>query len=242
MARKNTDTEAVPAPSKSNRLSLPLKEDGTFDVAEFRPSTKEKFLHAVLNNPEVVRLLDPDGAKAVGLDEPTEAPDLFGGITLENIRTGLDMLSSVNARVFAMVGGKLVKHPLLKDDKGQPVPMSFNPDLVAKCFALTPEQHGELDPRALRLAQKYSGAMPEWFKKHLDIYMLVTMFLKYQGENAIKAITLQAQADVAQIRKAQMTAQPSPGKSNGHAATMDSPAGPIPIRITEVPPNEGATA
>jgi hypothetical protein len=238
MAKKNTPEDA---PSQRvNRLSIPLKEDGTVDVDQMRPSTREKFVSAIHGSTEAVKLLDPDGAKEVGLDaSPIEdTPDLFAGITLENIRTGLDILSSVNARVFTMMAGRFVKHPIFKDAKtGKSVPMQFDGDLVSNCFKLTAEQHAELDPRVLRIAQKHNDVLPEWFKKHVDIYMAATMFLKYQGENTIKVIQAQVERDVKLIQSRQPQ-QPQSSKPNGKVII---PTEPQPIRITE-DPQAGATA
>jgi hypothetical protein len=133
----------------------------------------------------------------------TAEPDLFGGITLENIRSMLDVLGQANIIAVRMVGPRFLRHPFKKDAKtGRPAPLVIDPDILAASFTLTEKQHAELDPRALRIAQKYSHKMPDWLKRHLDLYMLCGMYIKYTGENALTAMQTQIKRDIELVRQA----------------------------------------
>lgn len=178
------------------RISLPLKEDGSgFDFSQMRETTKRQLAEMV--NADAAEILAAGGFTTEPLGEEP-APDLFGGITIENIRTGLDIISQTNALVLRMLAPRFMpRHPFKKDPKtGRPAPMSIAPDIAMQAFALTPEQHAELDPRALRLAQKYSNRIPEWMKKNMDVYILACMYIKYTGQNAMKAMKAQIDRDI----------------------------------------------
>lgn len=235
--RDEVDAEAMTGNSSRNRLSLPLTDEGVIDWEHVRPSTRQKFADIVSN--------DPDALEAIGLsatqDGTEEGADIFEGVTEENVRVGLDIISQANALIFNAFAPKVLKHPFKKIN-GKPAPFMFNPELLKDCFTLTAEQHEELDPRALKLAQKHGNVLPEWFKKHMDVYMLVFMYLRYTAENAKRAITEQLRADIqaAQAQNAKQAAQrpidSDARPTNGRTESFtESPPPPQPINITEAP-------
>lgn len=208
MARKPSD-DAMPS---RGRISLPLTPDGSgFDFGQMRPSSKQKLYDLVSADIRsiYVEAGQPDPAEP----EPGEpGPDLFGGLTLENVRTGLDILAQVNVLAFKMVAPRFIKHPFKRDRAtGKPVPLVIDPDILAASFALTEKQHAELDPRALNLARKYSHKMPVWMREHMDAVMLVTMYVRYTGENAMRAMQVQIQRDLHTAKAAtERQARPKP--------------------------------
>jgi len=150
------------------------------------------------------RIYDEVGEPIPGDTElDSEGLDPFGGLTLANVRTGLDILSQANALVVRVAAPRFMRHPFKRDPAtGKPLPLVIDPDILQRCFTLTEEQHKELDPRALRLAQKLSGRMPDWLKRNLDVYMLLGMYVKYTGENALTAMQTQVKRDVELARQA----------------------------------------
>jgi hypothetical protein len=188
---KTTET-AVP----NARLSIPLTADGLIDMEHMRPSTAQKLIDLIKTDPTIRdTYAEINGA--------TDEPDgLFEGLTAENVSKGLDAICTVNAMLFRIGAARFIKHPLLKDaTTGKPLPLVLDPDILDKSFGLTDKQHAELDPRAAKVAQKYGNKMPEWLKKHLDLYMLGTMFIAYTGENARTVLTAQIARDVARARE-----------------------------------------
>lgn len=216
MAKNTTDVG-----EKVARLSLPLTPDGTaIDWEHIRPSTIEKFTALLQTDPNIRDHFDEmDGKKSGG-------PDLFGGITSENVAAGLDLLSSVQTLVFRIAAAKWVKHPLLRDTNGKPIPLVLDQDVLDRAFKLTAAQHEELDPRATRLAQKYSGKMPSWLKENLDLYMFAAMFLRYTGENAKNALGAQINRDLGRAREAFATAAATRPKN----PQPDSDVRPVPAQ------------
>jgi hypothetical protein len=183
--------EAIP------RLNLPLTDDGAkIDWERVRPSNREKFTSLIASDPVARAILVPTG------DGESEA-DPFGGITTENIRAGLNILSQVESLAFSVAFAKFKKHPFKKLPNQQPAPFVIEPDVLQACFTLTEEQHQELDPRALRIAQKHAGGMPQWLQKNLDLYMLIGMYLRYTAANAANAIKTQTLRDVAAAMEVQ---------------------------------------
>lgn len=178
--------------------SIPLASDGNIDWSSVRPSTASTFLNLIENDPKIREHI----AELNGSGGGDDAPDLFGGITQENVKAGLDILSQVNALVFRIGAARFMKSPVLRDANNRPLPLVIEPDILEKSFSLTEEQHKELDPRATKIVQKYSGNMPEWAKKHLDVIMFVSMYLKYTSANAQAAIVGQIGRDQTRLRKA----------------------------------------
>src|SRR5271167_2478367 len=144
------------------RLSIPLTADGFIDLDHMRPSSAQKLVDLIKTDPTIKEAY----AEVTGADGGPDGPALFDGLTQENVSKGLDAIVTVNRLVFRTMAARFIKHPLLKDQHGKPLPLVLEPDILDAAFGLTPKQHGELDPRATRLAQKYSGSMPEWLKKH----------------------------------------------------------------------------
>jgi hypothetical protein len=202
------DASAAPLPADSdfeknkiNRVSFAIKDDGSgFDFDGMQQRNKEKL--AQLVSASYAEILEQGGMANSGAG-------IFDGVTLENIRTALDMLNRVNAMALKSVAPMIVKNPFKVDAKtGTPTPIAFDPGVVEGIFQFTEAQHAELDPRALRLAQKHS---PEWLKKNADIVMLITMFTNYTFENSMKAISAQLRKDQAEAMRA-VARQPDPAK------------------------------
>jgi hypothetical protein len=189
MARNANPDETA---GRSSRISLPLLDDGTVDWDHVRPSTMEKFAVIVKTDKNVRDTYE----EAFGPPPGGESP--FGGITEENVATGLDLVCNINALVFRVAAARFVKNPFVKDKAGRPVPLVIDEDILSRTFRLTPEQHKELDPRATRLAEKYSRDLPEWLKKNMDLYMFASMFLAYTAQNAKTALQAQIARDRAQ--------------------------------------------
>jgi hypothetical protein len=245
MPKTSQDADA----GKATRLSLPLDSDGFIDLSSMRTSSLEKLDNIIANDPNVRQRLD----ELSGKTDP-DAADVFGGITQENVSKGLDMIQAINAGVLRIAAAKLVKHPLLRDQHGKPVPFVFDQDVLDKTFAFTPEQHKELDPRATRLAEKYSGKMPEWLKQNLDLYLFCSMFLAYTAQNAKAVMELQIKRDVARIRDeytrsaAAQPKNPQPDSDvvrtqpvNGHDRSEARQPMPEPIETATAPPPEAPT-
>jgi len=230
------------APATAGRLSIPLTESGLLDLDHTRASTLEKLDYILRNDPHIKEAL-ADG---------TEAPDLFGGITTENVAAGLDAVNTVNGLVFRVLAAKFIKHPLLRDKDGKPLPLVLDPAILDRAFRLTDEQHAEFDPRATRLAQKYSGNLPEWLKKNLDLYMFAAMFLSYTASNAKAVLEAQIKRDLGLAQdafsraKAAAVKNPQPD-SDAQPVNGREREAPSSVRITEVEnladlPPEGPTA
>lgn len=221
---KKSDSDA-PAAGRG-RISLPLAPDGSgFAWEQMRPSTKRALFDAVMADPR--RIYEEVGEPIPGdTDDPTATaePDLFGGLTLENVRAGLDILSQINVLAFKMVAPRIVKHPFKRHPAtGKPLPLVIDPDILQSAFALTDKQHAELDPRALKVANKYSHKMPAWMRDNLDLVMLGTMYVRYTGENAVRAIKTQVVRDLAAAKaEHERRTKPQPDDT-------DKP----PVRITE---------
>jgi hypothetical protein len=220
MAKRDQETETA---GRVARLSLPLTDDGQVDWDRVRTSTKEKFLDVLRTDPEVRASYN----EVHGID--ADAPSLGDGLTEENVAAGLDIIANVNALVFRVAAARFVKHPLLRDQHGKPVPLVIDQDVLDAAFGLTPKQHAELDPRAKRLADKYSRDLPEWVKKNMDLYMFVSMFLGYTAQNAKTARQAQIKRDLHRAQTAFHTAKanqpqnPKPDTdaqpTNGHERT-----------------------
>lgn len=192
---KDDSPQEVSSPETASatipRLNLPLTEDGLrVDWERVRPSNRAKFASLMAT--------DPQARSVAGFNTDTEQAvdvDLFGGITQENVKAGLDAVNQLTAIAFRMLVPRIAKHPLKKDAKGAPLPLTLDADLLFKTFVLSDAQHAELDPRATKIAQKHGKKLPEWLQKNLDLYMLVGMYLRYSVENAQLVIKAQFTRD-----------------------------------------------
>jgi hypothetical protein len=232
MARPPKDAPATVGPisSGANRLSVPLTPDGGIDWDGMRPSTRARLLSMTGEDATILESIGMAGWVRGNPDAPDGDGGAFPAITEENIRAAIDLLSQSNALIFRMGAARWIKHPLKRTLDGKPVPFVMDMDILTRAFTMTDAQHKELDPRALRLAKKYTSELPDWIKKNLDVYMLAAMYLKYTADNAKTAMGLQIQRDIANAVKAQghvaATARPvdsdartpSPAPGNGHAA------------------------
>jgi hypothetical protein len=224
MARsKKVDSESEPTErSASNRLVINLTPDNEVDWDALRGSQKQDLLNLVNND---VTILEHIGMShdSVGDTETGEgegAPD----ISLANVKAFLEGLTKTNAMALTMVVPMFMPHPIKSRMAGRKVPFKIDKDLALQCFTLTKEQHDELDPRAQRLAKKY---LPAAARKHLDIWMLGSMYLAYMVENTQTLIQKQLQRDIAAIAQVQSVAPPQKpidsDAANGHAK-QESPS------------------
>ena len=176
-----------------SRLSIPLNDSGQIDLEHMRPSSAAKLIDLIKTDPVIQQAYAE--TKDTG-----DQPALFDGLTTENVAKGLDAICSINAMVFRVAAARFIKHPILRDQHNKPIPLIFDQDILDRGFGLTEKQHAELDPRAARLAEKYSSAMPEWLKKNLDLYMFVSMFLAYTAENARTVLGAQIARDLKRVQ------------------------------------------
>lgn len=208
-------------------------------MAHMRPSTASKLIELLKSDPQMrAAYAEVNGLAGGATDDAIAA---FGGLTEENVARGLDLVAQANALFFRVGVARFAKHPFIKDDKGRPQPIVIEPDILDAAFRLTPKQHAELDPRATRLAQKYSSELPDWLKRNLDLYMLGSMFLFYTAQNAKTALETQLKRDLARLQHAHARAQANPPHNpkpdtdaaqpiNGHDWT------PPPMPQTDAPP------
>lgn len=206
--------------ASSAKLVLPLTESGLVDWDRVRPSAAQKVLELMRDDPTIKAEL-----QGTTSEDESETPDTFAGVTQENVGAAIDIIGRVNALVLKVMCGRFMQHPLFKDAKtGKPLPLVLEPQALS-ALQFTKKQHAELDPRATRIAKKYSGNMPEWLKKHLDLYMLGLMFLQYTAENAKTALEIQLRTDVEKLKTMQARQAPpgpqptSDGKVNGRDHT-----------------------
>jgi hypothetical protein len=211
------------------RISLPLSEDGlSVDWTHVRQSTAAKFEALLRTDPNIRKAYEEENGVVDG-----GQTDPFGGVTQENVHALLDTIGKANGLLFQMVCGKFIKHPLLKNAKtGQPVKFLIDPD-IASNMGFSAKQHEELDPRATKIAQKYSNKLPSWLRENFDLYMFGYMFVAYTAENAKLVLTMQLNRDIkqAQYNYAQAVAnQPKNPKPDSDA---------VPTNGTDKnPPNE----
>lgn len=178
-------------------LSLPITDQGTLNWEGIRGSTAQKLLELLQRDDKLASEFDE--ARGLTRGEDNE-PDLFGGVTQENIHSMLDWLSKANASLLQLVAAKFMPHPLgLKDESGKQLKLFVEPD-VLDVMQFNEKQHAELDPRALRIAKKYEHKMPSWLRQHFDLYMFGSMFLAYTAENAKAVIGVQVQRDLGRIQ------------------------------------------
>lgn len=230
MAPKKSNTENTMDSSRANRLILPLTADNQIDweTLENRPSMKQQYLDLVNNDVPTLEHIGMSHDAGGSHDE--ETGEHLPEITSDNVKAVLDILSRTNALAFRMLAPRVLAHPVKSQIEGRRVPLEIDLDVAMSCFMLTKEQHAELDPRALRLAKKY---MPAEAAKHLDIWLLVGMYLKFTADNGINAIKVQVDRDVSRIktRAAQSAGNPTPVdndagiKPNGHAPEEGSSIG-----------------
>lgn len=183
----------------TKRVSIPLTDAGLVDWDHVRESTAQTLLNIAQNDPEM--------AKFIGGEKDEDGPNLAEGLTQQNVSSFIDLVQSANALVFRIAAAKFIKNPILRDANNKPLPLVLDPDLLTRTFSFTPEQHAELDPRATRLAQKYSSKMPSWLKENLDLYMFASMFLTYTAQNAKACIEMQVKRDLGRAREAFAQAQ-----------------------------------
>jgi hypothetical protein len=188
-----------PNPSKAERISLKLKDDGLVDWESHRGDTKEKIIKAFANDPEALKL--------IGLQSPL-LPD-GQGITEENARVAL----AVIAQIDGFVAGFLLK---------QFAKMPLDPQVQARAFTFTEPQMKEMAPRAARVANKYSTAA---VLKYQDELALAGMFVAYVGEQAKTAIVMQAMVNQRKAQEAASIQGPveTTKPVNGHDATPAVP-------------------
>jgi len=188
--RRNVDE----IPTKAERISLKLKDDGTVDWDSHRGDTRERIVKAFANDAETLRM--------IGLSSPLLPAGQ--GVTDENARAILKGLATVDAMLFGFVSSTFFK-------------FHIEPKVSAQCFQFTDAQLDEMAPRAARLANKYSSAA---MLKYQDEIALAGMFGLYVSEQIKTAIVLQSMLNVRRAKDAE-TIQPPPegmpgSPVNGH--------------------------
>ena len=193
-------------PTRGSRLSIPLTDNGLIDFDHMRPSSAQKLVDLIKTDPTI-----RDTYKEV--NEPGGGePALFDGLTTENVAGFLDLVANANGLLLRVMAARFVKHPLLRDaTTGKHLPLFIDQDVIAS-MGFTAKQHAELDPRATRLAQKYSSKMPAWLKENLDLYMFGSMFLAYTAQNAKAALETQIKRDVMRVQGAFASAKAAEAK------------------------------
>jgi hypothetical protein len=182
--------------NKINRVSFPVKADGSgFDFDSMQERNRQKLVELVTaGQAEIFASGDGGGGAA------------FEGITLANVRATIDSINSMTAIGVGYVIPMAVKHPFFVDDSGEKLPLKVDQKLLQDCFKFTDAQHEELDPRAMRLANRYS---PKWLKDNADWVMLLQMYGTYTFQNTMRAIQTQVQRDVENYKRVAATQQPS---------------------------------
>lgn len=211
-------TSTAPAPgedtatgNKISRVSFAIKDDGSgFDFDSMRDSNKQKL--AELVQKDYAAILEQGGMSA-------DSGGSFDGISIANVAAAIDSITNLNAIGLEYIAPMFIKNPWRKDENQQPTPIKFAPGLCSLAFKLTAEQHAEIDPRALRLAQRFA---PKWLKDNADWVMLIQMYGTYTFQNAMKAIQWQLQKDreayekaMAALPKQNIPPQPPPGFDGG---------------------------
>ena len=189
-----------PSPSKAERISLKLKDDGLVDWESHRGDTKEKIIKAFANDPEALKL--------IGMQSPL-LPD-GQGWSEENAKVALETLATVDAWIVSFVLKTALKMPL-------------DPVVQAKAFKFTEPQLKEMAPRAARVANKYSSSA---ILKYQDEIALAGMFATYLGEQTKQAIGMQMFIN-AEKKKKEAIIQDMPPENftpvkpvNGHDAAV----------------------
>lgn len=202
-------------------ITLPLDDDGSVKWDQVRDTTKDKFKKILSDDPTALEMV----ADALG-DLPDDGEEGEGPkITEANVGAIIDKVNTACAFGIALLVGKFKNHPILRDSKtGQPAKMVIAPEVVMRASELTPEQHKELDPRALAVSSKYMDKIPDSVKKNFDLYMLGLMFLQFQAQNMGKMIQTQVALDIRAVTINQAKTAPKPippdsDKPNGQATT-----------------------
>lgn len=224
------DSQVAPRLAASDSgptLTLKLDDDGTVDWGRTKESTKEKFKAILSSDPTALEMV-ADALKDVGDDEEGEAGET-PHITADNVGALIDQINLGCAAGIALLVGKFKKHPILRTPQGQPHKLVISPDVLLKTSQLTPQQHEELDPRALKVAKKYEGKIPAAVREHMDIWLLAIMFLKYQQQNFSKMVATQVALDIRAVTMKQAAAPPKPippdsDKVNGQSTAPPPPA------------------
>lgn len=198
MAKKNKLDEPTEQ-SRANRLTIPLNSDNSIDWDSVRPNQREQILEMANNDVTILEHIGMSNESS-GSGEGSESEE-EGGITKSNVGAFFDMLCKTNAFAFGMIIPKVAPPNQIRSKAaGRPVPMTIDQDILLHSFMLTEEQHAEIDPRGLRLAKKY---IPAEKSKHLDLWLLIGMFLKFQVDNGQKAMMLQLQRDMKMMQASQ---------------------------------------
>lgn len=159
--RRNVDE----TPTKAERISLKLKDDGTVDWDSHRGDTRERIVKAFSNDPETLRM--------IGLSSPLLPAGQ--GVTDENARAALRLLATANGMLIPVVTKMFFK-------------MKIEPKVATQAFQFTDSQLDEMSPRAARIANKYSSAA---MLKYQDEIALLGMFGLYLSEQVKTAIEMQ---------------------------------------------------
>ena len=221
-------TDEATATPRGGRLSIPLNEDGTINWGKVRPSQREAFGAIVANDAtalEMIGLAAGDDDSPSSTDDSAEQPEnLFDDLSEDSAGQILDWLARGTAISFNFFISKTKKHPFLVNSARKSIPLTISPNILFPAFALSEEDHKNLDPKMLKEMQKHSHKMPNWVKENFNLIMLVNGFLQAQARNGMAAIAAQLQHDQNRIAAARASVPNNP-KPNSDA-TQAPPAEP----------------
>lgn len=228
MARQNrNDAEG------SQRISLPLDAEGGIDWENVRGSARKAFLNAVEND---VTTLEHIGMAHTGtaVDPAADGEGLDLEITQQDVHNALDEIFAAESAIFRVFAAKFIKHPLMRDRDGKPVPMIIEPDIADRSFKLTEKDHKALDARVTRQVKRIP--VPEWMKKNLDLWMIGIYLGKATLTNVQTAMKDQIKRDLqrAMEHQAQQAAKHNPRPDTDARPQQQAP----PATVT-VPAEEG---
>ncbi len=167
-----------------DRGSYPLTPDGLIDWSTLKGKNKERLLAALKNDPEVARLAGREVSKE----------EIFA-FTEKDAQEILEFLSEGNA--FAV-------HFVFKK-KG----LAIDPDILGQAFQVPADSR--LTERGARLMNRYSN---EFVRKHADLFMFFSGYMKMVKAQAQAAVIMQLQRNASRT----VEAQPQAAKPNGAEA------------------------
>lgn len=228
MAKKNeVQSDVAPRLDRvggTSRLSLPINEDGSIQWDSVRDATKEKFASAIANDPVALEAL----SSALGVTEESgEALPEEMQLTDERVGVALDAFNSLFALGFGWGVKTFLKNPFQIDKRtGRPIPLEIPVPVLLQKFALTKEQHAELDPLVRKEAERHTDAIPQWVKDNYGLIMILGLWGKYSFQNGMECVKAQLMYERQQAIKAQQASAPpvrppdSDMKGNGDARSV----------------------
>lgn len=129
---------------KSERIQLPLNQDGSIDWEHTRQQSKDKLAAALSSNPDSFRNF------GVGKLEAAAGSIAQGPITAEHFGALLF--------IYEMAEQKIVPAYLYRQSQGE---VKITPEIAARAFKFTSEQREKICPLG---AQVLNEKLPDWLK------------------------------------------------------------------------------